>query len=63
MDADTLPFIRGVLLPNVHPFDSEGFHKVDKALYGYRGSPRFWKDTVAEATTAFWTQNRQLSLR
>ena len=22
---------------------------MDKALYGYRGSPRYWKDTVAEA--------------
>ena len=25
------------------------FNKVDKALYGHRGSPGYWKDAVAEA--------------
>ena len=33
-------------------FDSEGFYKADTALYGYRGSPRFWKAAVAEAAKA-----------
>ena len=36
-------------LPNLQPFDDEGFYKVEKALYGNRGSPRYWKDAVAEA--------------
>ena len=51
MDADTLRLIREEQSPNVQPFDSEGFYKMDRALYGYRGSPRFWKDAVAEAAT------------
>ena len=49
MDADTLRLIREEQLPNLQPFDSEGFYNVDKALAGYRGSPRFWKDAAAEA--------------
>ena len=36
-------------MTNLKPCDDEGFHKVDKALYGHRGSPRYWKDAVAEA--------------
>ena len=36
-------------MTNLKPFDDEGFHKVDKALYGHRGSPRYWKNAVAEA--------------
>ena len=39
--------------PNLQPFDSDGVYKVDKALYGYRGSPRFWKDAVDEAAKDF----------
>ena len=38
LDADTL-----------QPFDDEGYYKVDTALYGHRGSPRYWKDAVGEA--------------
>ena len=49
MDADTLRMIREENLPNLQPFDDEGFYKVGKALHGYRGSPRYWKDAVAEA--------------
>ena len=48
MDADTLRLIRDENLPNLQPFDDEGHYKVDKALYGYRGSPRFWKDAVSK---------------
>ena len=36
-------------IKNLKPFDDEGFYKVDKALCGHRGSPRCWKDAVAEA--------------
>ena len=49
LDAGTLRMIREENLPNLQPFDDEGFYKVDKALYGYRGSPRHWKDAMAEA--------------
>ena len=49
MDADTLHLIREENLPNLQPFDDEGCFKVDKALYGYQSSPRYWKDAVAEA--------------
>ena len=49
MDTDTLRMKRGENLPNLQPFDGEGFYKVDKALYGYRSSPRCWKDAVTEA--------------
>ena len=28
-------------MTNLKPFDDEGFYKVDKALYGHRGSPRY----------------------
>ena len=49
MDTDTLRMKREEILPNLQPFDGEGFYKVDKALYGYRSSSRCWKDAVAEA--------------
>ena len=49
MDADTLRLIRKENVPNLQPFDDQGFYKVDNALYGHRGSPRFWKDAVSEA--------------
>ena len=49
MDADTLRLIREENLPNLQPFDDAGFCKVDKALYGNPGLPRFWKDAVSEA--------------
>ena len=66
MDADTLRLIREEQSPNVQPFDSEGFYKMDRALYGYRGSPRFWKDAVAEAATDLGLnetqQDRQFSV-
>ena len=52
MDADTLRMIREEILPNLQPFDNEGFCKVDKALRGYRGSPRYWGDAVSEAAKA-----------
>ena len=51
MDADTLRLIREESLPNLQRFGDEGFHKVDKALYRYRGSPRLWKDVMSEAGT------------
>ena len=40
-------------MTNLKPFDDEVFYKVDKALYGHRGSPRYWKDAVAEAAKDF----------
>ena len=49
LDADTLRMIHEENMTNLKPFDDEGFHKVDKALYGHRGSTRYWKDAVAEA--------------
>ena len=49
LDADTLRVIHGVNMTNLKTFDDEGFYKVDKALYGHRGSPRYCKDAVAEA--------------
>ena len=49
MYADTLRLIREENLPNLQTFDDEGFYKVDEALYGYRGSPRFRNDAVSEA--------------
>ena len=36
-------------MTNLKLVDDEGFYKVDKALYGHRGSPRYWKDAFAEA--------------
>ena len=36
-------------MTNLKPFDEKGFYRVDKALYGHRGSPRYWKDAVAKA--------------
>ena len=54
---DTLPLIREEQQPRLQPIDSEGFYKVDKALYGYRGSPRFWKDAVAEAAKDLGLKN------
>ena len=47
--ADTLRMIREENLPNFQPFDDESFYKVDKALNGYRGSPRYRMDAVAGA--------------
>ena len=49
LGADTLRMLREENLPNLQPSDDEGFYKVDKAGYGYQGSPRYWKDAVAEA--------------
>ena len=49
LDADTLRMIHEENMTNLKPFDDEGFYKVDKALHGQRGSPRYWKDAVAEA--------------
>ena len=49
LDADTLRMIHEENMTNLKPFDDEGFYKVDKALYGHRDSPRYWKDAVAEA--------------
>ena len=49
LDADTLRMIHDENMTNLKPFDDEGFYRVDKALYGHRGSPRYWKDAVAEA--------------
>ena len=44
------PRREGVKARFVKPSDDEGFYKVEKALYGHRGSPRYcWKDAVAEA--------------
>ena len=40
-------------MTNLKPFDDQGFYKVDKALYGHKGSPRYWKDAVAEAARDF----------
>ena len=48
LDADTLRMTNEENMTNLKPFDDEGFYNVDKALYGLRGSPRYWKDTVAE---------------
>ena len=56
LDAGTLRMTREENLPNLQPFDDESFHRVDKTLYGYRGSPRYWKDAVAEPE-----QDRQFS--
>ena len=39
MDEDTFRLIRGENLPNLQPFDDEGFYKVEKTLHRYRGSP------------------------
>ena len=49
LDADTLRMIHEENMTNLKPFDDDGFYKVDKSLYGHRGSPRYWKDAVAEA--------------
>ena len=51
MNEDTFRLIReeSSNLPHLQPFDDEGYYQVDKALCGYRGSPRFWKDVEAEA--------------
>ena len=49
LDADTLRVIHEENMTNLKPFDDEGFYRVDKVLYGHRGSPRYWKDAVAEA--------------
>ena len=49
LDADTLRMIHEENMTNLKPFDDEGFYRVDKALYAHRGSPRYWKDAVAEA--------------
>ena len=49
LDADTLRMIHEENMANLKPFDDEGLYKMDKALYGHRGSPRYWKDAVAEA--------------
>ena len=39
-DADSLRVIHEENMTNLKPFDDDGFHKVDKALCGHRGSPR-----------------------
>ena len=49
LDADTLRLIHEENMTNLKPFDDEGFYKVDKALYGHKSSPRYWKDAVADA--------------
>ena len=49
LDADTLRIIQEENMTNLKPFDDEGYYKVDTALYGHRGSPRYWKDAVGEA--------------
>ena len=49
LGADTLRMIHEENMTNLKPFDDEVFYRVDKALYGHRGSPRYWKDAVAEA--------------
>ena len=49
IDADTLRSTHEENLPKLQPFDDERSYKVDKALYGYRGSPRLLKDVVSEA--------------
>ena len=49
LDADTLRMIHEENMTNLKPFDDESFYKVDKALYGYRGSPRYWKDAEIAA--------------
>ena len=48
LDADTLRIEHEEKMTSLKPFD-EGFYKVDKALNGHGGSPRHWKDAVAEA--------------
>ena len=49
VDADTLRMTHEENMTNLTPFDDQGFYKVDRALYGHRGSPLCWKDAVAEA--------------
>ena len=49
LDAGTLRMMHEENMTNLKPFDDEGSYRVDKALYGHRGSPRYWKDAVAEA--------------
>ena len=49
LDGDTLRMIHEGNMTNLKPFDDEGFYNVDKALYVHGGSPRYWKDAVAEA--------------
>ena len=65
LDADTLRMIHEENMTNLKQFDDEGFYKVDKALYGHRGSPRYWKDAVAEAAKDLGLKaekDRQLSV-
>ena len=40
--------IREENLPNLQTFDDEGFCRLNKALNGHRGSPRYWRDALAE---------------
>ena len=49
LDADTLRMTHEENMTNLKPCDDDGFFKVDKALYGHRGSPRYCDDAVAEA--------------
>ena len=51
LDPVTLQLLREEKFPNLQPVDSEGVHRVDKALCGYRGPPRLWKDAVSGAAT------------
>ena len=60
MDAETLRLTREENLPNLQPFDDDGFFKVDKSLHGYRGSPRFWKNAVDEAAKDLGLQPSQI---
>ena len=47
-DADTLRMIHEENMTNLKLVDDEGFYKVDKALYGHSGSPRYWKDAFLQ---------------
>ena len=47
---------------NLKPFDDESFYKVDKALYGHRRSPRYWKDAVAEAARDLGLKPRKINI-
>lgn len=49
LDSDTIQTIRDENLQNIYPADDEGFYRVDKAIYGHRGSPKFWKEAVRGA--------------
>ena len=58
MDADTPRLIREENLPNLKPFVSTTW---TEALYGYRGSPRCWKDAGCRVrgSERSWTRTEQ----